>query len=157
MIDRVTVPSGFEAALGAALGEELAAAADPSAPRHWRSLPGRVFQEPCGQKLSTIVSAPTLLQHALGAIGVVQSDAEGADAQARLLPGHSVVSAGGGLWRWDGYTIRPGTPSAAAVRLEQRNRLAGLREQLDEASRAADAAKAARDAAVRAEHDAAQR
>ena len=157
MIDRVTVPSGFEAALGAALGEELAAAADPSAPRHWRTLPGRAFQQTCGQELSAIVSAPPLLQHALGAIGVVQSDTEGADAQARLLPGQSVVSADGGLWRWDGYTIRPGTPSAAAVRLEQRNRLAGLRERLDEASRAADAAKAARDAAVRAEHDAAQR
>ena len=37
----------------------------------------------------------------------------------------------GAVWRWDGYTMRAGAPSTAAVRLSQRNRLAEIREQID--------------------------
>ena len=35
------------------------------------------------------------------------------------------------MWRWDGYIMRAGAPSTAAVRLSQRNRLADIREQID--------------------------
>ena len=48
-------------------------------------------------------------------------------AQAELAPGQMLVSRAGAVWRWDGYTVRAGTPTEAAVRLQQRNRLAGLR------------------------------
>ena len=50
----------------------------------------------------------------------------------------------GAIWRWDGYTIRAGTPTAAAVRLQQRNRLAGLRTRLAAAEQAAASARADR-------------
>ena len=39
MVDALKVPPGLEAALGAALGEELSSAADREAARHWRELP----------------------------------------------------------------------------------------------------------------------
>ena len=43
-----------------------------------------------------------------------------------LLQGQRLVSRDGALWRWDGFTVAAGAPTAAAVRLRQRNRLAEL-------------------------------
>jgi chromosome segregation protein len=54
------------------------------------------------------------------------------------------VSRAGAVWRWDGYAIRAGTPTAAAVRLQQRNRLVGLRGRLVEAEQHASEARHAR-------------
>jgi chromosome segregation protein len=154
MIDSLSVPPGLETALGAALGEELAAAANPDAARHWATLPALEPAPIPGARLSDQVSGPGLLARALQAIGLVQSDAEGAAAQAGLVPGQSVVSPSGGVWRWDGYTVRSGTPSAAALRLQQRNRLQRLQRQAGVAEAAAGSARAALDAALRAERDA---
>ena len=39
LVDALTVKHGYEKALGAALGDELAAPTDEAAPVHWRSLP----------------------------------------------------------------------------------------------------------------------
>ena len=61
--------------------------------------------------------------------------------QADLKPGQQLVTRDGAVWRWDGYTMRAGAPSTAAVRLSQRNRLAEIRQQID---------------AVAAEHETAQ-
>ena len=155
MVDGMQVPAGLEAALGAALGEELAAAADPAAARHWRDLPPLTAPVPPGQALSALVSGPAALRRALSGIGLVADAAEGSRAQAGLLPGQSLVSRDGAVWRWDGYTVQAGTPTAAAVRLQQRNRLAALRERLDGAETEAAAARAARQAADAAERDAA--
>ena len=52
--------------------------------------------------------------------------------------------AAGAIWRWDGYTIRSGTPTQAAVRLQQRNRLKDLRARLSGAEQQAASARAAR-------------
>jgi len=154
MLDQLRVPPGMEAALGAALGEELAAAADPAAARHWRELPPMEAPALPGQALGTLVEGPAGLSRALGAVGVVADDAAGDAAQHALRPGQSLVSPAGAVWRWDGYTIRAGTPSAATVRLQQRNRLAVLRTRLDAAVAASDAARMARTAADAAERDA---
>ncbi|MEJ0016433.1 MAG: hypothetical protein WDN25_07665 [Acetobacteraceae bacterium] len=51
----------------------------------------------------------------------------------------------------DGYTIRAGTPTAAAVRLQQRNRLSALQRDLAAARAGAEAAREARDAAAEAD------
>ena len=61
--------------------------------------------------------------------------------QSDLAPGQSLVSRAGAIWRWDGYTIRAGTPTQAAVRLQQRNRLIGLRTRLAAAEQEAAAAR----------------
>ncbi|MGI4796489.1 MAG: chromosome segregation SMC family protein [Janthinobacterium lividum] len=147
MVDRLEVPAGLEAALGAALGEELAAAADPHAPRHWRELPPLEVAAMPGERLAGLVRGPALLARALAGVSVVDDDAGGQAGQAALLPGQTLVSRAGAVWRWDGYTVRAGAPTAAAVRLQQRNRLTGLQEQLLAAETVSRAARAAREAA----------
>jgi chromosome segregation protein len=163
MVDQLIVPAGLEAALGAALGEELESAADAAAARHWRALPPLEDPPalPAGATaLATLVQAPAALARALSQVGLLE---DGAAAQADLLPGQALVSRGGAVWRWDGYTIRAGTPTAAAARLQQRNRLADRRARLAEAEAEAAAARAALAAAeaaersVRSETEAAER
>jgi chromosome segregation protein len=157
MVDQLAVPAGLEAALGAALGDELESAADISAARHWRDLPplDRPPALPDGvAPLGGVVRGPAALARALGQIGLVEQPEAAAALQPLLSPGQALVSREGGVWRWDGYTIKAGTPTAAAVRLQQRNRLAGLRARLAEAEQAANAARAARAAAEAAQRDA---
>jgi chromosome segregation protein len=135
LIDTVSVATGYEAALGAALGDDLTAAADSAAPTHWQVLPPFADAPtlPAGaEPLGNFVQAPAALARRLGQVGVV-ADADGPGLCLALRPGQRLVSKSGALWRWDGYTARPGAPSAAATRLEQRNRLADLREQLRDA------------------------
>ncbi len=150
MIDSLTVAAGLEAALGAVLGEELTSALNPGAARHWRELPAfdPVPALPaCGTPLSTFVQGPPALARALSQIGLVETDQDGTDHQSNLLPGQSLVARSGAIWRWDGYTIRAGTPTQAAVRLQQRNRLNGIRAKLAVAEQDAAAARASRAAA----------
>jgi chromosome segregation protein len=154
MVDSLVVPAGLEAAIGAVLGEELGAAANPQAARHWRALPAlRLAPLPEGSvALGGVVEGPPMLARALAGIGLVETDAAGDAAQPDLAAGQILVSRQGAVWRWDGYTIRAGTPTAAAVRLQQRNRLAGLRAKL--ATAVAEAQEAA---TARAQTDAAER
>lgn len=150
MVDSLTVADGLEAALGAVLGEELTSALNPAAPRHWRELPAfdPVPALPaCATPLAAHVQGPAVLARALSQIGLVESDQDGFDYQSALLPGQSLVARSGAIWRWDGYTIRAGTPTAAAVRLQQRNRLATLRKRLEAAEQTAAAARTERAAA----------
>ncbi|MBV8612498.1 MAG: AAA family ATPase, partial [Acetobacteraceae bacterium] len=172
MVDAVTVPAGLEAALGAALGEELTSAADPEAARHWRVLPP--LDPPAlpegARRLSELVHlseeatplppeqagerGSAALRRALSYIGLVADEAAGDAAQALLAPGQMLVSAAGALWRWDGYTVRAGTPTEAAVRLRQRNRLGALRAELARAEARAAEAGTAHQAAEAAEREA---
>ncbi len=150
MIDSLTVADGLEAALGAVLGEELTSALNPGAARHWRELPAFDPAPPLPEgaaRLTGFVQGPPALARALSQIGLVETDQQGIDAQTSLLPGQSLVSRAGAIWRWDGYTIRAGTPTQAAVRLQQRNRLAGLRTRLAVAEAEAAAARGVRTAA----------
>ena len=161
MIDSLTVADGLEAALGAVLGEELTSALNPGAPRHWRELPA--FEPPpalpVGARcLMEFVQGPPALARSLSQIGLVEDEKTGIDQQSNLRPGQSLVARSGAIWRWDGYTILAGTPTQAAVRLQQRNRLTGLRgrlataeQQAAEARTARTAAEAASQAAVAAE------
>ncbi len=150
MVDALSVPPGLEAALGAALGEELTSAADRDAARHWRELPPFDLCPalPAGATpLSGLVQGPSALARVLSQIGLVEDDATGDASQAELAPGQVLVSREGAVWRWDGYTIRAGTPTAAAVRLQQRNRLSVLNRDLAAASQNAETARAERQAA----------
>jgi chromosome segregation protein len=145
MVDALSVPAGLETALGAALGEELSSAADRAAARHWRELPPLHPKPelPAGvPNFASLVQAPPALARALGQIGLVDDDAAGDALQPALVPGQMLVSEEGAVWRWDGYTIRGGTPTAAAVRLQQRNRLSMLRGHLADAEAEATAARA---------------
>jgi chromosome segregation protein len=150
MIDALTAPPGLETALGAALGEELTSALDPAADRHWRELPPLTSTPPLPPGVTALldmVEAPAALARSLSQIALVEDDQAALDCQADLAPGQILVSREGAIWRWDGYTVRAGTPTAAAVRLRQRNRLTALREALASAAPEAEQAATAQHAA----------
>ena len=96
--------------------------------------------------LSDHVEAPPALKARLDAVGVIKAD-KAAGAAARLKPGQRLVTRDGDLWRWDGLVARADAPSAAVARLENRNRLDAIREELDNGREAHDRARAAEQAA----------
>ncbi len=138
VLDAVTVESGYEAALGAALGEDLTAPIDATSPAHWFALPEYADPQTLpgdAVPLSSFVTAPPALTRRLMQIGVVNDRDAGERLQEWLKPGQRLVSREGGLWRWDGFRRSAGTPTAAAQRLRQRNRVAELDTLLTDAER----------------------
>jgi chromosome segregation protein len=152
-LDRVQVDPGYEAALGAALGDDLTAPLDAEAPAHWRALPAYAYglALPGGARpLADHVKAPPALARRLAQIGVVADAATADRLQASLVPGQRLVTRDGGLWRWDGFRRAAGTPSAAGQRLRQRNRLVELEAALRAVERDLAEAQGAAEAAQRA-------
>jgi chromosome segregation protein len=162
--DEITVAKGYEAALGAALGDDLDASTNPTAPAHWASIDaaGDPSLPPGVISLATMVEAPAALQRRLAQIGIVLR-VEGPQLRALLRPGQRLVSREGDLWRWDGFTQAAEAPTPAARRLAEKNRLGDLTIAAREARTAADglkieaeAAQAALRAAAASENDARQ-
>ncbi|MEM9683585.1 MAG: chromosome partitioning protein ParA, partial [Pseudomonadota bacterium] len=132
VIDSLEVDAGYEAALGAALGEDLTAPIDSAAAIHWADLPaiGTPPTLPAGAApLSRFVRGPSVLARCLAFIGVLDESADADSLAPHLQPGQILVTRDGGLWRWDGYTVKAGAPTPAAKRLQQRNRLADVRSE----------------------------
>lgn len=155
LLNQLQVAAGMEVALGAAFGDTLEAGAD-SGPHYWRALPNTTPAAAPGEALAAHVQGPPALARALAAITVVNA-AEGLARQAGLAPGQCLVSRDGGAWRWDGYVVQPGAPTAAAIRLRQRNRLAALQQDVAARHAAWQAARHDRtvaEATARAAHDA---
>ncbi len=159
VIDQITVAPGFETALGAALGDDLTAAADEGAPRHWRDLGAQSAPRlpAVAEPLSQHVQAPALLARRLSQIGVVADEATGRALAPQLAQGQRLVSRDGALWRWDGFTMAAGAPTAAAVRLSQRNRQAVLSKEMAEANQRLAGAEVAFGEARAAERAASER
>ncbi|MEM7752067.1 MAG: chromosome segregation protein SMC [Pseudomonadota bacterium] len=156
VMDLLTVKSGFEKALGAALADDLRAPViEGDGISGWASLPA--YSDTPGLPkgavpLSDVVSVPPVLARRLAQVGLVDQ-VDGARLQSELSPGQRLVSQDGDLWRWDGFRAGAGdAPSAAALRLEQLNRLQELKQDLVEASARADGAAKAHDL-LRAELD----
>src|SRR5690606_21646466 len=103
--------------------------------------------------LLQFVRGPAALSRRLSQIGVVDA-ADGKRLQSELKPGQRLVTREGALWRWDGYTAAADAPTASARRLEQRNRLADVEAQLQEARAFAAEMRAAFEAARLAAEDA---
>src|SRR3954462_3466193 len=128
LVDAVTVQGGYEAALAAALGDDLQAPLDNSSPHHWRDLGQFDFDPelPSGARpLSEFVKAPGALGRRLAMTGLVFPD-QGAALQAQLKPGPRLLSARGEGGRGDGFVASADAPSLAAQRLAQRNKLIAL-------------------------------
>ncbi|PWE17637.1 chromosome segregation protein SMC [Marinicauda salina] len=137
-LDAVRAEAGYEQALAAALGEDLEASLDAGAARRWTRKGTRAAELPDGATpLTTVVSAPDALAARLAAIGVVDADDIERLAPA-LKPGQRLVTRDGALRRWDGYVAEAGAPSAAAARLEHRNRLSEARRELADAKSRAE-------------------
>ena len=127
VLENVRAQTGYEKALGAALGEDLDLPLDKSAPAHWTKIDSDNDPAlPAGvDALSKFVSAPAELSRRLEQIGVVSKE-QAAAFVSTLLPGQRLVTRDGDLWRWDGYVATAEAPTAAALKLEQKNRLAEL-------------------------------
>ena len=155
VIDALEVAPGFEAALGAALGDDLSSPTDEAAPVHWRTLPKLVGAPalPDGaMPLDTVVKAPAALLRRLDQVGITETVAEAIALAPHLKQGQRLVSRRGGLWRWDGFTVSSEAATPAATRLEQRNRLTELRGQLAECRREAKAADTVHETQCNAEN-----
>jgi chromosome segregation protein len=148
VVEEISVTKGYEAALGAALGDDLDASTDLEAPAHWALLSADNDPSlPAGiETLGQYVSAPPALARRLAQIGVV-SQADGQARQAELRPGQRLVSVEGDLWRWDGLRLAAEAPTPAARRLAEKNRLGDLSREAEMARQKADAAKAKAEAA----------
>jgi len=149
ILDRLQVQQGFEKALGAALADDLRAPeVEGDGPSGWTVLPGYATAQslPGGiTPLSNHVSVPDVLQRRMGQIGLVAAD-DGPRLQADLKPGQRLVSLEGDLWRWDGFRAwAEDAPSAAALRLQQLNRLEELKQALARATARAEGAVQAHD------------
>ncbi|WOJ88277.1 hypothetical protein RZS28_10515 [Methylocapsa polymorpha] len=146
--EEISVAKGYEAALGAALGDDLDASTNPASPAHWAHTDASEDPAlpPSVQALSTLVTAPLALGRRLDQIGIVLRS-EGHALRKLLKPGQRLVSKEGDLWRWDGFTQAAEAPTPAARRLAEKNRLGDLTIEAEAARSIADDLKAAADRA----------
>ncbi len=144
VVDAINVARGYEAALGAALGDDLDASTDAAAPTHWSLVEGGepdAELPPGVEALASRVEAPPALRRRLAQIGVV-ARADGGRLAASLRPGQRLVSPEGDLWRWDGFISTADAPTPAARRLVERNRLVDLSREAEAARQAAEVVRA---------------
>jgi chromosome segregation protein len=147
LLDQLQVEPGLEKALGAALADDLRApVVGADRPSGWVGLPDYDSPQslPDGvTPLARFVEGPGVLARRLGQIGLVDGK-DGPRLQPLLQPGQRLVSREGDLWRWDGFRAgAEDAPSAAALRLQQLNKLTQLKRDLEEvAARAEGAAQA---------------
>ena len=139
----VSATRGYEAALAAALADDLVAdvGRTSTASRRWAGAEIQTTdpQLPPGSALSDHVTAPVELARRLAQIVVVEND----DGPT-LAVGQRLVTRGGKLRRWDGF-VSEGTGAADAERLVRRNRLTEIDAALPVARTVAEAAGAAVD------------
>ncbi|MEO6299887.1 MAG: chromosome segregation protein SMC [Paracoccaceae bacterium] len=150
LLDRLVVEPGYEAALGAALADDLRATQIAGDARTgWAVLDPYAQPQPLPAQatpLATHVGAPDVLSRRLSQIGIITA-ADGPRLQELLQPGQRLVSMEGDLWRWDGFRSgADSAPSAAALRLRQLNRLVQLKRDLEDVAARADGAAQAHDA-----------
>src|ERR1700728_3025358 len=135
IIDGVTVSKGYEKAIGAALGDDLDAPVDPSAPMRWTNS-GVTEGDPAlpagAESLAAHVDAPVELARRLAQIGVVAKE-RGAELVSQLKTGQRLVSLEGDVWRWDGFVAAAHAPTGAARRLAERARLVDIENELEQA------------------------
>ncbi|MBN8842890.1 MAG: chromosome segregation protein SMC [Sphingomonadales bacterium] len=126
VLDKLRVTPGYEAALAAALGDDLDAGTDRGAARSWGgadkgkddpALP------PGTQALADFVDAPPALARRLAQIAVADTD-----AGQPLTVGQRLVTTDGVMRRWDGFVTR-GDGATATERLQRQNRLDALASQ----------------------------
>src|SRR2546421_5251483 len=135
IIDGVSVAKGYEKALGAALGDDLDAPVDPSAPMRWTNS-GVTEGDPAlpegVEPLAAHVNAPSELARRLAQIGVMPKE-RGAELVSQLKTGQRLGSREGDVWRWDGVVAAAHAPTRAARRLAERARLVDIEKGLEQA------------------------
>ncbi len=132
VINQISTEAGCEAALAAALGDALSAGLASDAPLYWQDLGTTTTPAlPTGaEPIANYIKAPSALSRVVGFIGLVADAAMGQRLAASLQPGQILVSRAGDCWRWDGYTVKADAPTAAAIKLKQKNRLAEVKDDI---------------------------
>ena len=139
---------GYEAAIAAALGDDLDAALDAKAPAFWGGADAPTVTWPQGIiPLAPLIKAPEALSARLALVGLV-ARADGDRLQKALPTGARLVSQEGDLWRWDGFVSRAEAPRPAAVRLAQKARLGELETEIDKLTPVASDAAAVQTSAA---------
>lgn len=126
ILDRIRVTPGYEAALAAALGDDLDAGTDAEAARAWHGAARNAADPalPAGTTaLAAHVDAPAALARRLAQVAV--ADTDGGQA---LGVGQRLVTLDGVMRRWDGFITR-GDGATATERLTRQNRLDAIAAQ----------------------------
>jgi chromosome segregation protein len=126
ILDELRVAPGYEAALAAALGDDLDAGTDKDAARSWGGADAAKTDPslPSGTKpLAEFVQAPAALARRLAQVAVAETD-----AGPPLAVGQRLVTTDGVMRRWDGFVTR-GDGATATERLQRQNRLDELAAQ----------------------------
>jgi len=145
ILDQLRVAPGYEAALAAALGDDLDAGTDKDAARSWDGAePGKDDPAlPTGTRpLAEFVTAPAALARRLAQVAVVDAD----DGQS-LNVGQRLVTTDGVMRRWDGFVAR-GDGATATERLQRQNRLDALAAQRPQVELGVQELRDRRDAAA---------
>lgn len=157
VLDQITVSQGFERALAAALGDDLDAPTGGEGGKRWQGAFSGADDPTLSvaETLAAQIKAPDTLSRRLAQVGLATSLAEALAAMPQLKVGQRLVTRDGDLIRWDGFVREAGAPTESAVRLEQRNRLEALKddlatakEDLDQAQANLQTAKAAKETAA---------
>ncbi|MDO5621145.1 MAG: chromosome segregation protein SMC, partial [Paracoccus sp. (in: a-proteobacteria)] len=150
LLDLVRVGKGYEAAFGAALGDDLAAGLAADGQSGWTALPGYGATQPLPKGATALaphVQGPDALTRRMAQVGLVNA-AEAPAIWPQLAPGQRLVSPEGDLWRWDGFHLRAGeAPSSSALHLQKVNQLAEAQDAAASAETRAKASIAAHEAA----------
>jgi chromosome segregation protein len=126
ILDQLRVAPGYEAALAAALGDDLDAGTDRQAARSWGGADTAKDDPslPAGTKpLAEYVRAPAALARRLAQVAVAEND-----PGQPLAVGQRFVTTDGVMRRWDGFVTR-GDGATATERLQRQNRLDELAAQ----------------------------
>ncbi|WP_447929234.1 chromosome segregation protein SMC [Sphingopyxis fribergensis] len=126
ILDQLRVAPGYEAALAAALGDDLDAGTDKDAARSWGgadAAKGDPALPANTRALTEFVQAPAALARRLAQVAVADTD-----AGQPLAVGQRLVTLGGVMRRWDGFVTR-GDGATATERLQRQNRLDALAAQ----------------------------
>jgi chromosome segregation protein len=131
VIDSLAVTPGYEAALAAALGDDLHAALDALAPSYWsgQGIAAHADLPEGAEPLARYVTGSPVLSARLTQIGLCVDDEACRALLPRLVQGQRLVTRAGALYRWDGFTVSATAPKASQLRLERRNRLQEIERQ----------------------------
>ena len=115
-----------------ALGDDLQGSVDPNSPVYWgaeASIAEFSLPQNC-DSLAKYVQGPDVLKARLSQIAIVADEAACRSMASQLRQGQRVVSREGDLYRWDGFTMKAGAVTASQLRLERRNRLIALAQEI---------------------------
>lgn len=141
VLEQLDVQDGYEKALASALDETLNNPVVKDALIYWSDLGAQPIAQnlPAGVKaLNEFVKAPAQLSRILSQVGLVETAAMGEEKATHLLPGQILVTKDGEFWRWDGLTAQSDAPNTAAIRLQQKNRLNELKQDINKAQQRVD-------------------